>query len=80
MRTKAQHGFGWGIQTIVRRLVNAQANKWKRGYYGTLVKLEESLSCQWALWPGVSYFIELVNGLPSEAGLAGTSMQSAISG
>lgn len=39
----------------------------KRGYYGTLVKLEESLSCQWALWLGVSYFTELVNGLPSEA-------------
>lgn len=46
---KTQHEFGWGIQTIVRRLVNAQANKWKRGYCGTLVKLEESLSCQWAL-------------------------------
>lgn len=46
---KPQHEFGWDIQTIVRHLVSAQANKWNWGYCGTLVKLEGRLSCQWTL-------------------------------
>lgn len=62
------HGeFGWGIQTIVRGLVNVQANRWQWGYFGAQVKLEEGLSCEWALWLGMSYLMELVNGLPWEA-------------